>query len=400
MDPPDRPGLAYWLAKMLDTDLNVNWSVSIWNRVMEVRRMGGSISAWTTGRSTIFRNTGLSMYADGLLWQLHWFLESGEVAKSLSLSKKIIAKLREADKKTNKRERTPDDVYNQALLSGLFGAAHPYAVARDSRSFLMKLKAAELEAFRDNNYGGAGATLVVTGKFDTEKVRKQIKSLYSSWPSQGASASTIEVPDAQARKRPQRSIVVDEDIRHPEVTVAFSTSRGLLHKRPARLVVESMVEQRVSAVREELGASYGVAVDYDFNEGPGSLVITGTVNRAKASEALKLIQSNLKQLREGTAIRDDFVRARRRVLARHLADSASATEVANKIATEASYDLPTNFDQSLAADIANLTVEEVKAQLAADLAIEKEVLIVRSPGKVGKAMFSDTGLTDYVTLKP
>ena len=397
MDPADRPGLAYWTAALLSSKMNNKWPASIWNRVIDVRRMGGALEAWTTGRSTVFRNRGLAMYADGLLWQLHWLLESGTTASQLRKSKKLVRKEREADLKARKEaEDKPFARYRKTLLAGIFGAKHPYAFDRSLDEVFLSLDPEELEKFRDLNYGANGATLIVSGHFDPIVVGKDIEALFNNWPARGNAAPVTRIPDADDRSKALHAIIVDDDLPHPQITIAFPSTRGLLKDRALRLVTKEMISQRVSSVRERLGASYGVSVSANFNAGPGSVLIRGTVNRQKGAAALKLMTEELTRLRSGHELGDDFARARRKVLQQTLADAVNATRVAAQLVSEVTYNLPPDHSDRLANDIGQLTIAQAREQLAKDLRAEHTVLIIRGPKALGEALFKSIGVSDYV----
>lgn len=401
MDPADKTGLAYWTASMLSTDMDDNWTVKVWNRVIRVHEMGGSMSATTTDRSTIFRNSGLSMYTDGLLWKLHWLVESGTVGDNLKIVQKALSKAESSDKKKGKKiEISSDQLYSKALLGGVFGKNHPYSVNPKFMTVLRKLKASELESFRNKHYRADQATLIISGRFNAEQVQKRVKSLFGSFPAGGKRLPMQAIPDAVKRTAASRYLVVDDKRSHPELTLAFVAGQGVLKNRALRNVVEAMIEQRMQSVREKLGASYGVSVGYSFRHGPGSIVIRGTVNSGKGDAALKLILNQLDGLRKGNDIRDDFARARRKVLRQALADTANATSVAGQFVEQATYELPDDYQDRYASDVATLTLAAVKARLAEDLASNKEVLIIRGEKKLGSNIFFGLGIEDYQTLEP
>ena len=400
MDPADRPGLAYWTALLLSNEMDDHWSAEIWNRVIAVRRMGGKLSAWTTGRSTVFRNRGLAMYADGLLWELHWLLESGTSGKQLKRSKKAVRKIEKERKAAAvaTAKATPYAKYRKTLLEGIYGPTHPYALDKSLTEVFLGLKTSEIEKFRKLNYGANGATLIIAGKFDTGAVRKNIKRLFKSWPSNSNAAPMTSIPAVKERSAPVHALIVDSKMLHPEVTIGFPSTSGLLTDRALRLVTAEMVNQRIASVRERLGASYGVSAEADFNAGPGSLIINGTVNRHKGEKAIKLMTEELEALRTGKDIRDDFARARRKVLQQVLADTVNATSVANQLVTEVTYNLPQNHGEQLAAEVGQLTLAQARTQLASDLRKKNTVLIIRGSKATGETMFKGIGVTDYTVM--
>ncbi|MBL4636290.1 MAG: insulinase family protein [Kofleriaceae bacterium] len=400
MDPTDKPGLAYWTAIMLSTKMDDNWTATIWNRVVRVQEMGGTMSATTSDRSTVFRNSGLSMYADGLLWKLHWLIESGTVDGRLSRIQKLLRKQAETAAAKNKKITvSTSEKYSQALLTGLYGKNHPYSVDRQFIGVLRNLKASELERFRDKHYRADGATLIISGRFDSDQVRKRVESLFGSLPSRGQRQEMVSIPDAAKRSAPKRVLLVDSKRGHPQITLAFTAGRGVLKDRAVRNVVEAMIEQRMASVREKLGASYGVSVNYGVSHGPGSIVIRGTVNSGKGAAALTLILKQLDELRNGTNIRDDFARARRKVLRQALADTANASSVARQFVTQATYDLPADYEDQYASNISSLTLAAVRTRLAEDLASNKELLIIRGDKALGEAMFKEADVSEFETIK-
>ncbi|HEY5040239.1 MAG TPA: pitrilysin family protein [bacterium] len=76
-------------------------------------------------------------------------------------------------------EDTPDTLTRVLFRKTLFGN-HPYAQWASPKSVL-GLTRSDVTQFYQNHYGPEGSVLVVTGKFDEEKIFQRLESVFSGW---------------------------------------------------------------------------------------------------------------------------------------------------------------------------------------------------------------------------
>lgn len=140
------------------------------------------------------------------------------------------------------------------------------------------------------------------------------------------------IPPAAYRNAPVYLAVVDEEQAQTGITIAFTTTPGFREQHAARLVLAEMLRERLTmTLRHEHALSYSVGVDFAQNAvGPGELRIEAAVSPERAGDALRLMREILRYLRED-GFAADFVRARRQVVQRLLANALSSSKVADEL---------------------------------------------------------------------
>jgi predicted Zn-dependent peptidase len=159
-------------------------------------------------------------------------------------------------------------------------------------------------------------------------------------------------------------------------------------------VVARMLRERMARVREVLGAAYRVSASHEDNAGPGMFLVSAAVDARRADEALVTMLGELTRLRAGTApdLAEAFVRARREVLYRVLAEESGADSAGARIAELLERGESLEDEMHLAREIMALTVEDLQPVLAADLAAMNETIALLGPSASIRAARRAAGL--------
>ena len=320
--------------------------------------------------STVFTARGVASAADWHVWRLLWRVEQcGYLPDSVRL-------FRDGLRHTSaSRDAQPAQDRVRQLL---FGAHHPYA-APTTADDLNWLSAAELERYHQAHYVPRGATLIVTGGFDPEAMRRHVRALFTRWADSASSPPGV-IASIQPEPGPHWVGVRDSSRAQVGLRVAFATASDANGQQAARRVLREMVNDRLRSIREGMGASYGVQVAYAPLAGGGTFDVEGELEPARAAKAAVAIVSELERLRTGAgALEEDFVRARRRVLATTLADMSGATALAEELEYDARRGLPLDYFARLSLALSQLTPEQVAAVAAVDLAPSRRVVLVTAP---------------------
>lgn len=385
-DPPGKSGLARMAMLLLERGQPGPRDAAEALAILRTRAMGGDTARYMDEQTTTFRVTGLSMYLDGLLWDLHWLLEHGVYRqRSLAAVRQVVAR------STTANGSRSDDA--RAMIRALYGPRHPYTAKSDDVSVVQRISAAELTAFRRAHHRTRGATLIVSGKFDAHAAENEIRRLFS-WGQPTPAPPLPEVPHATSPGWSQHLAAFDENQTQVYIAFAFATRPGFSRVHAERLVLAEMVRDEVSALRQILGATYGVDVDQVSRRGPGMFKISASVDRERASDGFAALRRALVRLRSGAA-RDNFVRARRKVLRKVLADSLTSESVADELELMVTYDLPRGYYGDLARRIAELRVGDIQTVLAGELAERHQVIMLRGKQSVVEATYQSAGVTEY-----
>jgi zinc protease len=382
-DPPDRK-VAEMAAQLLEHDYQRDYAVDDVDDIVTVERMGGVVTRRVEDDATTFRITGLGAHADGLLWKLNWLVESGIYdADRLRLVRQAAAAgdTRLARVQVERRRRVQERLY---------GRDHPYARTVPAGA-LARLEADDLEGFRRRRYRARGATLIVAGRFDPAAMERRIRKLFGAWD--GAAPPPPSPAPGRAAGRAGRPLLfTDEDAALVSVEVGFTLSPGYARDRAARLVLREILELRMARLRSTLGSTYGISVDLLSRAGPGVMRLAGSVDPERAGETLAALLGSLDELRRGEGLTADFVRARRMVLRRLLAEAVDSGSVADLLEALSIHSLPLGHVEALQRGVAALRPEQLQKTIAAELGADRAVIVVEGPHAACQAAFRQVGM--------
>ncbi|WP_375766542.1 insulinase family protein [Archangium gephyra] len=385
-NPVDRPGLAELTGRLLANDTQRLYRRAHSERMIFASQLGTQLDVNVGERATVFTARGTKTYADWHLWRLFWLLDAGIFPDDHVAELRRIARESHADGSDDAAARG-----SEALRVRLFGAGHPYAQPGPGAADILKISVAELEAFRESYYRANGATLILSGGFDPAVMRETIEDFFGRWDGEAPPPPPM-MPPGRPAKGPSWVAVVDEEATQVGVTIGFTTASDPIRDVAARQVLRTMLEDRVRVVREGLGASYGVSVDYLGGIGGGALLVTGDLEADRSGKALVALIGELEAVRtRASALPEDFARARRRALSRALADSAGATVLADELETVSVMSLPLSFFDAQVAAISATTPEAVAAAASADLAQARMVVVIRGPRNAVNATLAAAG---------
>ena len=326
---------------------------------IEVMHMGGSISGSVGPSTTTLRIPGMSMYADGLLWQLYWNLRTGRYPReNLAIRKSVLGRGTTPKAERNRRQL-------QALLGALFGADHEYAHRISTGELLARVTTSKLNAFRRQHYQMRGATLIVAGEFPMAEIEAEIRRLFETLPGKDTPAPR-QVAAGTPPEKPVYLAFPDDESVQTQIVLAFPVPPPDGHNRAARRVLPAMLELELSALRTKLGASYGASVSYLSPGGPRMLLITAGADRARAHEAYAAMRAALARVRAKQST-PAFVRARKQVLRRLLSDSLDSHSVASELELQAITGLPPAHWREMAEAVARLREDDLMPVIASDL---------------------------------
>lgn len=319
---------------------------------------GGSIGRRTSTLHTTFTTRGLAAHADPLLTGLAFLVSRGDYE----------------DAKGPPLEAASADVIRARLVwgSAIYGTSHPFARALAPRP--RSVDKAAVQAFRKARYAPAGATVVVSGGFEAEAMLGHVEAAFGSW--RGTPASTvIPAPTLSpfAFSQVSAGSVVDLRIMLPV------RAGGAPDAWPRAHVLAQLVDDELDAVRNELGASYGLdAVVVDGGAGP-LVFIGGAIHADRAEAAFAMISARLRGLRDPDATASRFVVARRRAADRLASIPTGHAEVGAWAELDVSRERAVGATLDDAEGVRALTIATFAPDLAA-LDVAQCALFVRGPG--------------------
>jgi zinc protease len=350
--------------------------------------------------STTFYSRGLAIYLDFLIAGV-----SEQVVQAQYRTGSLDGwKLGVADG-LKKKSAVQEAERNNAFYTALYGKGHPHVreVIAD-RSKLKEIALRDVEAFRDTHFRAANSAIIITGGFDMQLAIQYVERFFGKPTLRDRTMSWLEPKATAARAAapaPKPGAVrvmteADKERVQTDLTIAFPLAEAYGDDHAALLVLASMLNEEVSAVRQKLGASYGVYGALDA-ERP-HIRIGGALDSAKAGVGSKAIFAAVQSLRDGEDFDRRFAFARRAVLKDMLNAQADSQLLAGRLAEAVRNGRSYDYFQELAHRVATLEPKAVKAQIDEVLVAARSVVLVQGPATGIAVVLEANGITGETKL--
>ncbi|MFO0634378.1 MAG: insulinase family protein [Nannocystaceae bacterium] len=263
---------------------------------------GGEYAPSVRARATSFSARGLSIYLDFLVAGLAEHVVHAEYQEG------SMERWRRAQRKALRQgDAEQDALRHNRYFTALYGEGHPHVHARiATRSDLREVGKRDLEAFRHQHYRAGNSVLIVTGGFDLALAAAHIEAAFGArsrrpqhtrWLAPATPNTRPRAPEP--RPGDVRVITeIDRGRTQTDVRPAFPLAEVYGEDHAALLVAAQMIDARVAAVREHLGASYGVYARIEFEQ--PRLEIGGALDSSRAAEALAAMLGAVHERPQGT----------------------------------------------------------------------------------------------------
>jgi predicted Zn-dependent peptidase len=273
-------------------------------------------------------------------------------------------------------------VFDRGMLAAVYGEQHPYARFTMTEDSIDKIGHDLVQDWARSHLVANNATLIITGQFDAELVKKHI-----AYRLDQVSGGT-DSPDIDAELPSALPKYITGIAAKPSPTVEldlyFLSGRGLDPSYARRLVLEEVLGAELTRLRGAQALTYGFGAGYTPRKGGGLWVISGEADAGRAAEAATSVLQILAGMRASPeAYRGSFVLARQKVLERLLLGAHDSASVLSQLTYMARFDLEDSFFDRLARDVANLTLQDFHAFFVRELPANRQVF--GAFGNVGAA---------------
>lgn len=357
-------------------------------------RTGINVGCQSSADRTTCYTGGINIYLDVMVKALDRFIKAGEYQQEQ------IERFQKRFREDSKLQSTQQQLeFERQRLVALYGPEHPYTLTGVlTPAAVDQLGRDSLNTFRAKHYSAANATLVIAGNFDAKAAESLVRDTFGSW-SKGHQDTAI-APTQYQRTGPAYVGVVGKEAPQMAVTISYPAPGGIDGQEAARQVLAEMLNRKMAAVREKLGATYGTYAGRGPRVGPTAYSMGGTVDASRAGEAMAAMRAGVEELRQGVDFDVEFVRGRRKLVQDLLGESTVSYEVAGRLGFIAAFGLDTNFYNTLLQQIAAVSPAQVKALLASELPPANEVIVTMADRATLTKAFADAGLTDVKIVEP
>ena len=287
-EQPHDAGISHFIEHMLFKGTKTRSALEI---SQAIEGHGGNFNAYTSEESTCFYaylpydflSTGIDIISD---MYLNAAIPDAEFARERNVVLEEIKMY--ADE--------PDSVASENLSRAMFpGNALGLPIAGEEKT-LQGMTAQTLRDYIQKAYVPAATVAVVAGRFDADKVRRQVLQTLGS----RKGGAPLAFSPVKARPRPQKLIRAERDIQQTQLAIGyrmFGVHAPLKKKAAANvfngLMGRSMSSRLFQSVREKRGLSYDIQSQIQFFEDVGGWAITAGLDSHRAEEALSVIDREL-----------------------------------------------------------------------------------------------------------
>jgi zinc protease len=369
-NPSDKPGLANFVAAMLDEGTASRNALQIAD---EVARLGGnlntgsSMDATTVSIRSLSKNfpTMLDLMADVAL-RPSFPAEEVERQRSQRLGQLV------------QQRENPSQLAAQVMAAALYGTQHPYGFTEIGTEPAVKsMSRADMQQFWKTNFVPNNAALVVSGDITMAELRQLAEKAFGTWERGTPVRPALGTPaTSQARV-----IIVDKP-GSPQTQLRVATigaARSSPDFRPMQVMNMALGGQFASRInmnlREEHGYTYGANSGFTFRRGAGPFQVASGVRTDVTAPAVSEILKEIKGVIDAPLKPEELQMAKDSMVNSLVgAFETNANAVANFSNTYV-YDLGLDYYTRYADEVKAVTSDQALAMARKYLPTERLVVI-------------------------
>ncbi|MEW5764749.1 MAG: M16 family metallopeptidase [Acidobacteriota bacterium] len=355
-DPPDRPGLAFFTAGLLDEAAAGQDAVAL---AIRQKRMATALATRVDAEKvtlslTLLRERlgeGMALLSDVLL-RPDFRPEDVERVRKEHLAS-LLRRLDEAP-----------ELGDRALKALLFGEASPYGHPTDGYpDGLESFRREEAVGFHGDRYHPGRMLLAFVGDVSREEALTAAESSFGSWAPAGAPP---EDPDPD-RFLPGGGFLLVDKPGAPQayISAGLPALSRLDPRDPAFLVFNAVLGGQFTSrinmnLREDKGYTYGAHAYLDPKPGVRPWVFGSAVQADKTVDSIREVLGEIERILSGSPVtQEEFVKARENLILRHPQNFETQAQLLGGLAALWRYGLPLDFHARFLSALRSLRLEQV-----------------------------------------
>jgi zinc protease len=303
-NPLDKPGLANFVAAMLDEGTTTRNALQIAD---EVAVLGGSIAtsssmdASTVTARALAKNFGplLNLVSDVVL---NPSFPAAEIDRQRANRLAQLVQQRE----------DPSTVAALTMAAALYGSKHPYGYSETGTEASVKaITATDMQAFWKQNFVPNNAALIVAGDISMPELRALAEKSFGAWQRGTPAQPALTAPATTSA----RIVVVNKPGPQTQVRVAtIGAPRSSPDFRPLQLMNLTLGGNFASRInmnlREKNGYTYGASSSFTFRKTPGPFQVSSGIRTEVTGPAVAEMFNELRGVVERPVTADELARAK------------------------------------------------------------------------------------------
>jgi len=344
---------------------------------------GGLFFGSTDPESTTYISRGLSIYIDFIMAGMSERIVQGEYQTG------ELERWRYGLKQSLKKPQGRQAAERRNILwTSVYGEGHPYVrKAFVNAKELDGMTLQELLAFRRQYYRAANTTIVVTGGFDMNLAIEYVNVFFGNPKLRDSSSTWLQPKTTGTRELPPEPkpgsirYITEVDSERVQTDVALVYPLRKIHgdDHAALAMVAGMLDLGVQAVRQQLGASYGVSAGLVVD--PPHLRVSGALDSKRAGIGFEAIRAELQRLRDGDDFDRRFAYVRRDLVSKMVNAQGDPKLLAENMAEAIRNGLGSDYTSELATKVATVTPDQVKAMINQILIDDRSVTLIQGPAE-------------------
>ena len=358
-NPPDKPGLASFMAAMLDQGTSSRTALEIAD---EAARLGASLGTDSDMDSVHVNVRSVKRNFEAALDLL------ADVALRPSFPEEELERQRASRLASlAQRRENPTRMAETVLAAVLYGPQHPYGYSEmGTEASVRAMKREDLQTFWKRNFVPNNAALVVAGDMSREELEALAEQKFSAWEP-GAPAQ----PDLDVESNPAaRIVLVDKpgaaqtQLRVGMMGVPRSTPDYAALQMLNRTLGGSFSSRINMNLREEKGYTYGAYSRFAYRRGAGPFAVASGIRTNVTAPAVAEVFREIRDIVERPVTAEEFRQARDALLLSLPGRFETTQQLVEGYADVFLYDLGTEYYSRLPEVYSGVRLEDVRAAAA------------------------------------
>ena len=355
-NPPDKPGLASFMAAMLDQGTSSRTALEIAD---EAARLGASLGTDSDMDSVHVNVRSVKRNFEAALDLL------ADVALRPSFPEEELERQRASRLASlAQRRENPTRMAETVLAAVLYGPQHPYGYPEmGTEAAVRAMKREDLQTFWKRNFVPNNTALVVAGDMSREELEALAEQKFSAWEP-GAPAR----PDLDVESNPAaRIVLVDKpgaaqtQLRVGMMGVPRSTPDYAALQMLNRTLGGSFSSRINMNLREEKGYTYGAYSRFAYRRGAGPFAVASGVRTNVTAPAVAEVFREIRDIVERPVTAEEFRQARDALLLSLPGRFETTQQLVEGYADVFLYDLGTEYYSRLPEVYSRVRLEDVRA---------------------------------------
>jgi zinc protease len=376
-NPIDRPGLANFVAAMLDEGTSTRNALQIADQTAQMGATLGtnsSMDATTVSARSLAKNfpATLDLMADVVL-RTSFPAEEIERQRASRLAQLV------------QQRDNPAQVAAQVAAAALYGTRHPYGFSEIGTEAAVKgITRDQMSAFWRQNFVPNNAALIVAGDISMVELRTLAERAFGGWARGTPVSPTLSAPATTAA----RVVIVDKP-GSPQTqvrVVSIGAPRSSPDFRPLQVMNQALgglFSSRINMnLREQHGYTYGANSQFTFRRAAGPFQVASAVRTDVTAPAVSEVFNEIRGMVERPLSAEELQKAKDAMANSLPGAFETSAGAVNNFSNVFTYNLGLDYYTQYAAQVRAVTADQVRSVAKNYLVPERMVVIAVGDDKM------------------